>query len=718
MDMGSQGSIGSLVRPKVVEDSSQYNLSRFVSRSAAVMRRTSMRFVDAGRRARPRRVALRQAGRIALMVSSVLEIASERHVTIEALADAKDSKGRRAIDVATATNRRLLWKRLFILGRYQQIKRLHQSNSSQVWQVEDKDATDEALKILALKQVSCDLSFATEMSMRTKHRFCEEFVVHLIREHTVDRILLMPNCECSLEHALYAENFAGRSVDYVRVTATQLVMALLHIHSLGVVHCDVKAKNICRLNGTWKLIDFDAAAPVGGMAGSKIAAGQMPANMPPELATCVFRANFPAGAIRDRLTDDGSLDSARTSWEACLAVVERLNQEQPGPTVCAISDVAPSFDMWGLGLIMYRLVTAFCMLNADAHDDLDEAQLRELVLWRGVSQSQLRKKAFAKAQPGAVASSEKDASVEAIAACLHPDPNGRPQSGQDLLKLRYFSVRGSGAMKAKLLFVSTPGKCFDHRTGLYDFDLMGWLQKLCRHFAGGFVVAYDWAGSSSTDARDKPWFDQIFKAADSDGRSLFQEWTEAPMEQKEGLIDRAERLLFETHWLASYKGSIKAQMRETCQSGAKAILLRFEGGPVTRVEARAMPVLVSECLADLAQLGVCNPVVELLAFETVYEFADAALFGVLGEIYGEHWDPIPPSLLAELKEAGPASAAGSRANSGARLSVEQAEHTQDSSACESHTVGSASQIAQVPTRTFRFGELCAACDSACACARG
>jgi hypothetical protein len=256
-------------------------------------------------------------------------------------------------------------------------------------------------------------------------------------------------------------------------------------------------------------------------------------------------------------------------------------------------------------------------------------------------------------------------------------------------------------MKAKLLFVSTPGKCFDHRTGLYDFDLMGWLQKLCRHFAGGFVVAYDWAGSSSTDARDKPWFDQIFKAADSDGRSLFQEWTEAPMEQKEGLIDRAERLLFETHWLASYKGSIKAQMRETCQSGAKAILLRFEGGPVTRVEARAMPVLVSECLADLAQLGVCNPVVELLAFETVYEFADAALFGVLGEIYGEHWDPIPPSLLAELKEAGPASAAGSRANSGARLSVEQAEHTQDSSACESHTVGSASQIAQVPTRTFR-----------------
>ena len=329
--------------------------------------------------------------------------------------------------------------------------------------------------------------------------------------------------------------------------------------------------------------------------------------------------------------------------------------------------------MWGLGLILYRLVTAFCMINADAHDDLDEAQLRELVLWRGINQSELRKKAFAKAQPGAVASSEKDAAAELIAACLHPDPKDRPQSGEDLLKLRYFSARGSGALKAKLLFVSTPGKCFDRRTGQYDFDLMGWLQRLCRHFAGGFVVAYDWAGSSSTDVRDKRWFDQIFEVRDSEGRTLFEEWTAAPMDQKERLIDRVEQLLFETHWLDSYKGSIKAQIRETCQSGAKAILIRFEGGPVTRVEARAMPLLISACLADLAQLGVRNPVVEVLSFETVYEFADTALSGVLGEIYGEHWDPIPPGLLAELQQAGPAPKAGPSAKSAAGL--EQAEQT-------------------------------------------
>ncbi len=151
-------------------------------------------------------------------------------------------------------------------------------------------------------------------------------------------------------------------------------------------------------------------------------------------------------------------------------------------------------------------------------------------------------------------------------------------------------------MRAKLLFVSTPGKCFNERTRKYDFDLMGWLQKLCRHFAGCCIVAYDWAGSA--DARDKQWFDQIFEVRNSEGRTLFEKWMAAPPAEKEKLIDSVENTLHETLWLASYKGSIKAQIRDACQSGAKAILVRFDGGPITRVEARIMAQLVGESIAD------------------------------------------------------------------------------------------------------------------------
>jgi hypothetical protein len=107
-------------------------------------------------------------------------------------------------------------------------------------------------------------------------------------------------------------------------------------------------------------------------------------------------------------------------------------------------------------------------------------------------------------------------------------------------------------------------------------------------------------------------------------------------------------LLHETRWLSSYKGSIKAQIRETCMGGASAILVRLEGGPITRVEARIMQELIFEVQSDLAQLGVAEPKIELHAFETVTAFAEDGLRGFLYEIYGEDYTPIPTSLLAAL----------------------------------------------------------------------
>jgi hypothetical protein len=221
----------------------------------------------------------------------------------------------------------------------------------------------------------------------------------------------------------------------------------------------------------------------------------------------------------------------------------------------------------------------------------------------------------------------------------------------ELLQKEYFRPRGASRIKAKLLFVSTPGKGLNPGTAKYDFDVMGVLQKLCRHFAGRFVVAYDWAGSSSADSRDQQWFDRIFAVRNSMGRTLFDEWTLAPTQQeKETIVDIVQEILYETRWFSAYKGSIKAQIRETCQGGAKAILVRLEGGPITRVEARVMQQLIREATADLLQLGLHTPVIELHAFETIFDFANTALTNVLEEIYGgEPYEPIPPAILAELR---------------------------------------------------------------------
>ncbi len=61
-----------------------------------------------------------------------------------------------------------------------------------------------------------------------------------------------------------------------------------------------------------------------------------------------------------------------------------------------------------------------------------------------------------------------------------------------------------------------------------------------------------------------------------------------------------------------------------------------------------MGQLINEARADLTQLGVNEPQIELQAFDTLTSFATRGLPDFLCDIYGEHHKPIPTSLLAAL----------------------------------------------------------------------
>ena len=62
-----------------------------------------------------------------------------------------------------------------------------------------------------------------------------------------------------------------------------------------------------------------------------------------------------------------------------------------------------------------------------------------------------------------------------------------------------------------------------------------------------------------------------------------------------------------------------------------------------------MVQLIREAEADLAQLGVNSPVVELHAYASVFDFADA-LGTYVCEVYGDDHQPIPADLLARLRQ--------------------------------------------------------------------
>ncbi len=147
--------------------------------------------------------------------------------------------------------------------------------------------------------------------------------------------------------------------------------------------------------------------------------------------------------------------------------------------------------------------------------------------------------------------------------------------------------------------------------------------------------------------------------------------------------------LWFNRWLASYKGSIKAQIREVCflpsvtSAGcaladrrqtmkcagvpercngdprphrrcveSKTMIASFSlerwcraGGPITRVEARLMGSLIADVTADLKTMGVNDPQIKLEAFETIWGLQDR-----LPELLGEMM--LPPKQHDELFDLG------------------------------------------------------------------
>ena len=102
----------------------------------------------------------------------------------------------------------------------------------------------------------------------------------------------------------------------------------------------------------------------------------------------------------------------------------------------------------------------------------------------------------------------------------------------------------------------------------------------------GFAVRYDWAGSSSTDARDLPLFSKIFDERDQGGDTLFARWCLSDSAGRAILDVCISEIVMRTMWWKAYCASVKAQIRQVCQQGpsATAVVILIDGGPITRVE--------------------------------------------------------------------------------------------------------------------------------------
>eukprot|EP01030_Chromulinospumella_sphaerica_P034340 gene34340-biopygen9396 len=256
-----------------------------------------------------------------------------------------DSTGRPVYQLAVPEIKKAMDEYLLWFGRYKLLEERpdHKSATCFVFKAFDEQTKQRvALKLMVNKD-----QFLREVKTREDAHFEEEHVIGILSHHPLDLsessmaaypdqidlgsgplskslvesmfAIALPLADRNLFVATKQERFAGKDWDTVKYVCKDLLNAVAHVHSKGIIHADLKPLNLVRVGGDWRLIDFDAACHIG----------------------------------RDHTA------AANLSEESVFGLL--------------LAD--PSFDVWSLGCVFYTLFTDSQMLFPGGQDDNLRADL-------------------------------------------------------------------------------------------------------------------------------------------------------------------------------------------------------------------------------------------------------------------------------------------------------------------------------------------------------
>ena len=294
-------------------------------------------------------------------VEVVRRVLAENKEKSDILSYSCDKFGRRHLDIASGKCKLVLNSFRYLHGRYElkQGPPEHKSKTSLIKFAIDRISSEE--KVVALKFMSHRSQYLNEILSRARGSFSNEFVISILRsydgesENEEDVLFRQdaifkgyseyPYCvvldvaDHNLKKVIDQQNICGKEWDDIRSIIKQMAIAFEHIHSKGFIHGDIKPTNIVLTGQKLRLIDFDASASINSdqYAGSKFSS----AYIPPEL---LFRSVKERGKVVVR-TFEKAAEESTPSYN----YISQLEY--------SLLSVAPSFDMWSFGAVIYLLCT-------------------------------------------------------------------------------------------------------------------------------------------------------------------------------------------------------------------------------------------------------------------------------------------------------------------------------------------------------------------------